>query len=145
MTMLALETASRFIKEREGCRLEAYGDIAGVMTCGWGSTGPDIKPDTVWTQEQADTRLLKDLSGVILTVRRAVKTPITDSQCAALASFAYNVGEGAFLRSTLLALLNNGQVIDAAKQFVRWDQAGGKEVKGLLRRRFLEAALFLEG
>ena len=53
-----LDTIRRF----EGCKLKAYLCPAGVWTCGWGATGPDVVKGTVWTQEQADTRLIKDAS-----------------------------------------------------------------------------------
>lgn len=75
-------------------------------------------------------------------MRSLVKVPLTAHQMGALVSFAYNVGMGALGSSTLLRLLNAGQYDAAAKQFARWNKAGGRVLAGLTRRRAAEAALF---
>ena len=134
-----------FIKTREGCRLKAYRDSAGVLTCGYGATGSDILPDTVWTQEAADARFAADVTRSQEAVERLVALSLSDKQQAALISFCFNVGAGALGTSTLLAKVNRRDFIGAAKEFPRWSHAGGQEVKGLLVRRFEEALLFLQG
>ena len=134
-----------FIKAREGCRLDAYRDSAGVLTCGYGATGSDILPATVWTQELAEARLAADIASCELAVKRLVTIPLSEKQQAALISFCFNVGATAFEKSTLLSKLNGSDVLGAAKEFPRWAHAGGCEVKGLLIRRFEEATLFLQG
>lgn len=141
----ALEIASQIVKEHEGCRLTAYRDGADIWTIGVGHTGPEVHEGLVWTQEQADRRLDDDLLNAIFAVERNVKIKLSDRQLAALTSFVFNVGESAFAKSTLLTLLNQGAMLEAAEQFPRWSRAGGVKVKGLLRRRFNEASLFLEG
>lgn len=139
MNQIALD----FIRQHEGCRLRAYADVGGIFTCGWGSTGSDIHADTVWSQEQADARLEQDVARFETAVASLVKVVITDNQMAALVSFAFNLGVHALATSTLLRLLNNGDKLGAAAQYVRWDRAGGVEVPGLLKRRHDEADLFL--
>ncbi len=72
----------------------------------------------------------------------AVKVPLAQHEFDALVAFAYNVGLGAFRKSTLLRLLNKGDKASAAKQFDRWNKAGGKMLAGLTRRRAAERAMF---
>ena len=137
----------RLVQEFEGCKLEAYPDPGTggePWTIGWGSTGPDIGPGTVWTQEEADARFLDDLTKFGDGVDRLVRVPLTDNQFAALVSFAYNVGLGALRDSTLLRKLNAGDYLGAADQLPRWARAGGRIMPGLSRRRLAERALFLD-
>lgn len=136
----------RLVQEFEGCKLEAYPDPGTggePWTIGWGSTGPDIGPGTVWTQEEADARFLDDLTKFGDGVDRLVRVPLTDNQFAALVSFAYNVGLGALAGSTLLRKLNAGDYEGAADQFPRWNKGGGRVLPGLVRRRAAERDLFL--
>ena len=137
--------ALAFIKTHEGCRLAAYRDSAGVLTCGYGATGPDILPQTVWSQEAAEARLAADVAACEVAIERLATTPLSEKQRAALISFCFNVGSGAFQKSTLLKKLNRKDFLGAAKEFPRWDRAGDRELKGLLIRRFEEAVLFLQG
>lgn len=67
----------------------------------------------------------------------------TQYQFDAMACLAYNIGAAAFANSTLVRLFNAGDIQLAADQFLRWDKAGGKSVKGLRRRRAAERALYL--
>jgi lysozyme len=79
----------------------------------------------------------------VASVARLVKAPISDDQAAALADFAFNLGAGALQASTLLRMVNRGDFADAADQFMRWNKAGGRILKGLTRRRAAERALFI--
>jgi lysozyme len=132
------------VKSFEGLRLESYLCPAKVWTIGYGSTGSDIGPGLSWTLEQAEARLKKDLETFEKGVEGLIKTKITDNQFSALVCFTYNVGLGAFGRSTLLKTLNAGNHQDAANEFLRWNKAGGKELAGLTRRRQAERELFLK-
>lgn len=70
-----------FIQGFESCELTAYhgaADRPGLYTCGWGSTGPDVTADTVWTQAQADARFANDLEIVGVQVDNHVKVALTD-------------------------------------------------------------------
>ena len=73
----------------------------------------------------------------------SIKVKVTQSQFDAMVSLAYNIGAGAFLKSTLLKKVNAGDFAGAGEQFLRWNKAGGKEVLGLTKRREREKQLFL--
>jgi lysozyme len=135
--------ACELVKKWEGCKLEAYQDGGGVWTIGVGHTGADVAPGNIWTQEQADRRLQADLDNAVDTVRRLVGIPLTANQEAALASFVFNLGETQFAKSTLLRRVNEGNHVEAALEFTKWHHDNGKKVRGLLRRRLDEAALYL--
>lgn len=143
--MSALAHAVALIKRWEGCRLEAYPDPASggePWTIGWGATGPGIKKGVRWTQAQADDRLALDVERFMRGVRESVRRPVSDNQLGAMTSLAYNIGIGAFRRSTLLRLFNAGDAAGAGKQFDRWNRANGRVMKGLIRRRADERAVF---
>lgn len=140
------QIAVDFIKSHEGCKLTAYQDQGGVWTCGWGATGKDVTSGTVWTQAQADDRLGSDLYDAdvrILTLLGNIR--LSEKSMAALDSFVFNLGSGAFASSHLLQCIKTGDYMGAAKAFLVWDHVGQKEIKGLLIRRLEEAALFLRG
>lgn len=134
----------KLIKDFEGCKLKAYKDIVGVLTIGYGHTGPDVFEGQVITQEEAERLLRDDLEAFEVGVARLVKVALTENQYAALVSFAYNLGLGALGGSTLLKLLNKGDPEGAALEFTKWSHAGGRVVAGLVRRREAEKALFLQ-
>jgi lysozyme len=136
------------IKQFEGCTLKAYPDPASggePWTIGWGSTGPDIHPDTIWTQQQADDTLLTDLQKVLDSMVSLIHIDLDENQYGALLSFTYNLGLGSLESSTLLRLINAGALTNAAKEFPKWDRAAGKEMQGLLKRRLAEQKLFSKG
>ena len=129
------------IKRFEGLRLEAYLCPANVWTIGFGHT-KGVKRGDVITRTQANDFLALDMGWVTLTVRDTVLVPLNINQEAALYSFIYNVGGGAFSKSTLLRKLNNSDYKGAANEFKRWNRGGGKILAGLQCRRKAEAALF---
>ena len=132
------------VKQFEGCKLKAYKCPAGVWTCGWGSTGPDVTENTVWTQQQADDRLERDLgrfiNGVVRTSPNLMAHP---NRLAAVTSFAYNVGIGAYQGSTMRKHIDAGAWDLAAGEFQKWNKAGGKVLPGLTKRRAAERQLFI--
>jgi lysozyme len=132
----------RLLKSFEGLRLDAYSDAVGVWTIGYGTTS-GVKPGMRITEAQAEDLLKKDLARFEIAVTEAVKVALNDDQFSALVSFTYNVGGAALLSSTLLRLLNQGDIQGAANQFLRWNQGDGRELPGLTRRRKAERALFL--
>lgn len=131
------------IKRWERCHLTAYDDGVGIATIGWGHTN-GVKFGDFCTQEQADRWLEEDVSEAEAAIDRLVKVPINAGQRGALASFIYNVGAGGFERSDLLRAINAGDYHRAAKSFLGWTRGGGRQLRGLLRRRLAEAALFAE-
>lgn len=129
----------------EQCRLTAYPDATGIMTIGWGHTGPEVCAGLVWTQAQADAALLNDEQNAIYAVNNLVEVILTQHEFDALVDFVFNCGEGNFRSSTLLKKLNAGDYAGAASEFVKWDHAGGKVLAGLLKRRQEETNEFNTG
>lgn len=152
--MKTSEKGIALIKSFESCRLKAYPDPGtggAPWTIGWGHTGPEVKQGLTWSQEQADKALLEDLRQFEQDVASLVKVKINQNQFDALVSFAFNVGpdidadtiaEG-LGDSTLLRRLNAGNYQGAADEFLKWNRAGGKILRGLTRRRAAERELFL--
>lgn len=145
--MLNKETVD-LIKEFEGLRLKAYKDAVGVWTIGYGHTSmagePKVVPGMTITAQEAEKILRNDLKKYEAMVDRNVKSGINENQRGALVSFTYNLGEGNLKKSTLLKRVNAGHFTEAAKWFAPWNKAGGKVLKGLVRRRAAEAQLFIK-
>lgn len=140
------------ITEFEGFVGKWYPDPAhgwAVPTCCYGHTDAAGDPkfaatkDKKFTVAEGREILAKDLEPVIRAVRSRVKVPLNDNQIGALVSFTFNLGSGNFAKSTLLKKVNAGDFAGAAKEFPRWNRAAGKVLKGLVRRRAAEQALFL--
>jgi lysozyme len=127
----------------EGRKYEAYKDVAGVWTVCDGHTGKDIVIGKTYTDAECDRLLWKDLQPVKRSVDAQVKVPLNEYQRAALYSFAYNVGTGAFSKSTLLKKLNAGDQAGACEEMRRWVYAGGVKWKGLQNRREMERSMCL--
>jgi lysozyme len=130
------------IRSSEGCRLTAYKDSAGVWTVGYGSTGHDVKPGLKITMKRAEELLASDVAEAADAVNKYA-LPCTQGQFDALTDFVFNLGEGAFARSTLLRKHQAGNYTGAAQEFARWIYAGGKPLPGLIKRRAAEAHLYL--
>lgn len=142
--------AESIIAKFEGLRLRAYLDGANIWTIGYGSTknpftGEKVKEGDVITQETALAWLREEIKARTSAIKKLVKVPINDNQLAALTSLAYNIGLGAFQRSTLLRLLNNkAPLTQVADQFLVWNRIKGVVSRGLTNRRQLERELFLK-
>lgn len=145
------EAGLQLIKTFEGCArmrrdgmVEAYPDPGtggDPWTIGWGATGADISEGTVWTQAQCDARLDADVARHAAEVREAIgDAPTTQGQFDALVSFHYNTG--AISRATLTRRHVAGDHEAAAREFAKWKHAGGRVLKGLVRRRRAEVALY---
>ncbi|MEY7870952.1 lysozyme [Enterobacter roggenkampii] len=122
----------------EGRRYYAYQDVVGIWTVCDGHTGADIRRGHRYTDKECDALLQSDLRKVAAAIDPLIKVHIPETTRAALYSFTYNVGAGAFSRSTLLKKLNSGDVPGACKELQRWKYAGGKQWKGLVTRREIE-------
>lgn len=149
---MVLTTSQRgldLIKQFEGLKLDAYRCPAGLWTIGYGTTrlpnGQPVTEGMMITQERAEKLLQHDLVEFERQVNRLVTARITQPMFDALVSFAYNVGAGNLSASTLLRLLNEGHFDGAAREFLRWNRANGKQLHGLTRRRQAEQQLFMEG
>ncbi|MGB6501632.1 MAG: lysozyme [Thermoplasmata archaeon] len=132
------------IKKFEGCRLEAYRDGNGTWTCGWGATGPDVAQGLVWTQAQADARLLIDLhEKAEVPLEKLAAYELDPNRFSALCSLIYNIGAGNFEKSAVLEAVNAGDFEDVPDHMRAWchDNAGNV-VKGLVARREAEIELW---
>lgn len=134
------------ISSFEDTKLKAYDDGVGVWTIGIGTTiypnGVKVKKGDVCTLEQARSYFTNDLKRFEKTVNDSVKVDLTQNQFDALVSLTYNIGSTALKNSTLLKKLNAKDFTGAADQFLVWNKGGGKIMKGLVRRREAERALF---
>jgi lysozyme len=142
------------IAEFEGFVPYAYNDAAGHATVGYGRLlhhGPVTQADRDRYGTKARPKVSAELGLRMLEedaesferiVRDFVKVPVTQGEFNALVSFSFNVGAGALRGSTLLRLLNARKRRAAAREFVKWNKAGGRELAGLTRRREAEARMF---
>ncbi len=141
-----MRNAAYFIRMFEGLELDAYQDIVGVWTIGFGTTGPDIGPGQHITADQAMRYLEDYVETDWRGLEPSVETELSPNQQAAILSLSYNVGRNRVAESTLLNVLNEGNLADAADQFLAWNQAriNGEltVIRGLDRRRHAERALF---
>ena len=129
------------LKSFEGCRLQAYQDAAKVWTIGYGHTKGVRRGDTI-TQEKAEEYLREDVEEVEGQIL-ALNLNLTQPQFDALTSFVYNVGIGAFKKSTLLRFIREGRSEnDIKKQFYSWVYSNGRTLPGLVKRREWEAIRF---
>ena len=135
------------IKEFEGLELEAYQDIAGIWTIGYGHT-EKVTPGQVISQVQANDLLRQDIAPREYAVRDLVTVPLNQNEFDALVSFVFNVGVSAFGGSTALKRLNKEDRQGAAEALTWWNKATVdgvlRPVNGLTRRRAAEKALFLK-
>ena len=136
------------IKDFEGFSSSAYLDVVNIPTIGWGNTFYEDGTKVKMGDQISKTDALKLLEVVANRdfadkIFPSIKVKVTQSQFDAMVSLAYNIGTGAFLKSTLLKKVNAGDFAGAGEQFLRWNKAGGKEVLGLTRRREREKQLFL--
>ena len=135
------------IKKYEGLRLSSYLCPAGIPTIGYGSTRHAngkkvILGEKLLSEKEATQLLLATLTQYEDAVNKHLPN-INQCQFDALVSFAYNVGTGALIKSTLMrkAKINNADpsILD---EFLRWNKAGGKTLSGLTNRRREEANLY---
>ena len=137
----AIAGSLALIPAYEGVRYEPYQDVAGVWTICYGHTGSDIQPGKLYTDAECKALLHDDLTKVRRAVDPMIKVSIDDNTRAAIYSFVYNVGPGAFSRSTMLRKLNAGDISGACEEMKRWTFAGGKQWQGLINRRETEKAV----
>jgi lysozyme len=155
--MTTKSKAAELIKRFEGivrdkkdpAKIISYQDSANIWTIGYGSTrnpytGEKVKQGQVIDEKTALDWLQQDIKTKTAAIKKLIKVPVTTNMLDSLTSFAYNVGLGAFQRSTLLRLLNEkAPKQQIADQFLRWNKVNGQVVRGLTIRRELERKLFL--
>jgi len=146
------ESSLALLKEFEGLRLRAYRDVAGYWTVGYGHlitkrehlNAYELDKYSQITENMAEDLLKSDLSVAKSSVLNLIRVPLNDNQFGSLVSFTYNLGSGALQRSTLRSKLNRGDYDGAAFEFPKWVYAGGRVVRGLVRRRWAEVELYYD-
>jgi lysozyme len=128
----------------EGSVLTAYRDPVGILTIGYGHTGPDVTEGQTITKEEADETLANDLGKFEDGVNAAVDTaPTTQGQFDAMVSLSFNIGLGNFRKSTVLRKHLESDYTPAADAFLLWNKAGGRVLPGLVKRREGERGVYL--
>lgn len=154
---LAEHVVSKII-QWEGEVLHAYDDfdpqhrpvrpgarVAGTLTIGVGHTGPDVFAGKMITRDESRRLFKEDIRKFTTGVERLVKVPLNDNQFGALVSFAFNVGLGAFQKSTLLKRLNAGEYDAVPFELKKYVRSKGKVMQGLVNRRAAESGLWAKG
>lgn len=138
--------AITFVGGHEGLRLKAYKDPVGIPTICFGET-KGVRMGDVKTREQCDALLIESLQAHAERMEACLKDPdaLPDLTYVAFSSFAYNVGTGAFCKSTLAKRVNEGNLTAACDELLKWNKAGGKVLPGLTRRRQEERQMCREG
>ena len=123
--------------------LDAYICPAGVLTIGYGHTGPDVYRGLSISEDKAEQLLVQDLHRFERAVREQIAVALTQHEFDAIVSFTYNVGEGALSTSTFRRRMNAGD--DKAtcfrEEFPKWVNGGNGPLPGLVRRREAEVEL----
>lgn len=135
------------IKQFEGCKLTAYQDSIGVWTIGYGSTYYEdmqkVKKGDKVSQERANEIFEFVASRFARNVDDIITSKPTQNQFNAVVSLVYNIGLGNFQKSTLLKKLNKNPNDKTIKdEFLKWVNAGGRKLQGLVNRRKKEAEIY---
>ena len=136
------------IKCFEGLAPEIYVCPGGWPTIGYGHVVRDAERERFADgidETEAETLLRRDVATAEQAVLRLIRVPLEDGRFDALCSFTFNLGAGALQRSTLRRKVNRGEHDAVPAEFGRWVWAGGRKLKGLMRRREAEAGLYAGG
>ena len=149
--MTASQNCINLIKLFEGYKPKAYLCPASVVTIGFGSTmytdGRKIKLGDTINEQQANELLMWELRNKAFALHGL---NLNQNQFDSCLSFIYNLGIGAFAKSTLKKkILLNPNDATIKDEFLKWNKArvNGQltELKGLTRRRIAEADLYFKG
>lgn len=122
----------------EGYKSVAYIPVPGdVPTIGFGTT-KDVKMGDTIDPVTALQRKIRDVEKFEGAIKQCVHVPLAQHEYDAYLSLAYNIGSGAFCRSTLVRKLNAQDYEGACKEILRWDKFKGKPLQGLTNRRQAE-------
>lgn len=136
--MNASQTLINHIKRSESCALTAYQDTVGVWTIGYGHTKGVKRGDKI-TAAIAEQYLRQDLA-LFEAAAGKVRGIRTQGQFDAVVDFMFNCGVSNFNSSTLKKYIEGGRKTwEIQEQFLRWVNAGGKKLGGLVTRRIWEA------
>lgn len=129
------------------CRFEGFSPViyicpAGYPTIGYGHLITEANKEKFLDgvdEDEALELLRKDVAVAERAVLRLITVPLTQGQFDALVSFTFNLGAGALQRSTLRHKINREEHDDVPAELMKWVWAGGKKLKGLVKRRKAEA------
>jgi lysozyme len=130
-----------FIADHESFRANRYRDGLGY-SIGFGHKLLLNENINKISLKQAIVLLENDVILTHKVIHQYVKVILTDEQKIAVSSFIYNVGRSAFINSTLLKELNNGNYNKVEKEFTKWIYSNGKKLNGLINRRNTEVKMF---
>ena len=136
------------IKRFEGFAPEVYVCAGGWPTIGYGHVVRDGERDRFADgidEATAEALLRRDVETAEHAMLRLIQVPLEDGRFDALASLTFNLGSGALQRSTLRRKVNREEHGAVPAEFRRWVWAGGRRLKGLIRRREAEAVFYAEG
>ena len=139
----ALLLAVPLVTKWEGKRNDPYRDIVGVKTVCYGETRVDMRR---YSDAECTAMLHEAVKGFVEPVARC--TPIIADrpyQLAAATSLAYNIGVGAYCRSTADRRFDAGDFKGGCAALKFWNRAGGRFVQGLANRRADEYRLCMVG
>ncbi|MBO6510597.1 MAG: lysozyme [Roseibium sp.] len=130
----------------EGLRLTAYRDVVGIPTVCYGETY-GVKMGDKHTKAECNKMLLDSMRKHEYGMRKCLKNPdaIPQESYVAFVSLTYNIGVGAFCRSTAAKRLNRGDIRGACDAATWFKKAGGRTIRGLVNRRAAEHKLCLKG
>ncbi len=159
LAVAGIAGALSLIATFEGTFYAAYLDPVRIPTICRGHTA-GVQPGQIATPQQCDDYTVQDLLKAKATMdsclRMPANSPLNDNQRAAFTSFVFNVGHGmagvndgfCVLKngrpSTMLTLLNSGNISAACNQLPLWNTANGKVYPGLTKRRAAERELCLK-
>lgn len=147
--MKTSDAGRKMIEDFEGCILHAYNDGTGTPTIGYGHTSaagpPFVTMGMKIDEGEADQFLASDLGRVESTVSDLIEVALSQTQFDALVSFQFNTGWLGHPGCSLRKALNGGNYKLAGSDFMLYDEASGRVLTGLLRRRQTERMLFLTG
>jgi lysozyme len=143
--MMPSATCFALIRKSEGLRLKAYRCPAGVLTIGYGHTGPDVPENKKITMDEAEALLSTDVTHACDSVLELTGGKVSQGQLDALTDFVFNLGSSKLRSSTLLRKHKAGNYTGAASEFGRWIYSNGRPLDGLIKRRAAETHLYLDG
>ena len=136
----------RLIRLFESFSAMPYICAGGYQTLGFGHVvRPGEAFDLPLSLESGEKLLLANVSKTERAISRLIRVPLSQNQWDALTSWTFNLGGGALQASTLRQVINRGDLDEAPDQIRRWVYAGGRKLRGLVKRREIEARLFACG
>lgn len=143
---LVAALAVAVVGAHEGLRTQAYRDAVDAPTVCYGETR-GVRMGQRYTKPECDAMLARRLDEFADGMERCMPSAraMPERRYVAHLSLSYNIGTGAFCRSSVVRLTNAGHVREGCDAFLKWDRAGGRPLAGLTRRRREERAMCLEG